>query len=73
VRRVERALPDELLARVDEALARSQAEALGVVEAVDEIRGYEAIKLAGVERFRARVAELSATDRDSQPTAAGAS
>ena len=68
VRRVERALPGEYLAHVDHALARLGPETLELVLEVaalpELVRGYEQIKLAGVERFRARAAELAvALDR----------
>jgi indolepyruvate ferredoxin oxidoreductase len=64
VRRVERALPGEYLALVDLALPRLTAATLDLaleIAALPElVRGYEEIKLAGVERFRARAAEVSA-------------
>ena len=64
VRRVERALPGEYLALVERALARCSPAtlelALEIAELPELVRGYEQIKLAGVERFRARGAELSA-------------
>jgi indolepyruvate ferredoxin oxidoreductase len=60
VRRVERALPDEYLALVETAVSRDAATALAVAELPDMVRGYEDIKLANVERFRARAAELLA-------------
>jgi indolepyruvate ferredoxin oxidoreductase len=64
VRRVERALPGEYLALVELALARLDAAtlplALEVAALPELVRGYEQIKLAGVERFRARAAELRA-------------
>jgi indolepyruvate ferredoxin oxidoreductase len=63
VRRVERALPGEYMVLVDAALARLSPAtlelALEVASLPDLVRGYEEIKLAGVERFRARGAELS--------------
>ena len=63
VRRVERALPAEYLALVDAALERLDAGtlelAVEICELPDIVRGYESIKLANVERFRARGAELS--------------
>jgi len=63
VRRVERALPGEYMALVDAALARLSPAtlelALEVASLPEFVRGYEEIKLAGVERFRARGAELS--------------
>jgi indolepyruvate ferredoxin oxidoreductase len=64
VRSVERALPGEYLTLVDLALPRLTAATLGLaleIAALPElVRGYEQIKLVGVERFRARAAELSA-------------
>jgi indolepyruvate ferredoxin oxidoreductase len=64
VRRVERALPGEYLALVDEALERLSRQTLETVVEVarlpELVRGYEDIKLANVERFRARGAELLA-------------
>ena len=64
VRRVERALPGEYMALVDAALARLEPDTLALaLEAAalpELVRGYEEIKLAGVERFRARAAQLSA-------------
>jgi indolepyruvate ferredoxin oxidoreductase len=63
VRRVERALPGEYLAHVEHALTRLEPRTLGQVLEVaglpELVRGYEQIKLAGVERFRARAAELA--------------
>ncbi|HLW94718.1 MAG TPA: DUF6537 domain-containing protein, partial [Solirubrobacteraceae bacterium] len=62
VRRVERALPGEYSALVDAALVRLTADTLAtaveVAELPELVRGYEEIKLAGVERFRTRGAEL---------------
>ncbi len=62
VRRVERALPGEYRAFVDAALGRLSADTLALAVEVAElpelVRGYEEIKLAGVERFRSRGAEL---------------
>ena len=61
VRRVERALPDEYRGLVERALAHPESPAaLELCELPDLIRGYEEIKLAGVERFRARADELVA-------------
>ena len=64
VRRVERALPGEYMALVDAALARLSPATLELaveIAALPElVRGYEEIKLAGVERFRARGEELTA-------------
>jgi indolepyruvate ferredoxin oxidoreductase len=57
VRRVERALPGEYEAAVDAALANLDHEtlprSLEIANAPDIVRGYEDIKLANVERFRA--------------------
>jgi indolepyruvate ferredoxin oxidoreductase len=62
VRRVERALPGEYLALLELALERlgpaTLPLALEIAELPELVRGYEQIKLAGVERFRARGAEL---------------
>ncbi len=62
VRRVERALPSEYLAALDEALAGNQSDALDraieIADAADLVRGYEDIKLANVERFRNTVAQV---------------
>jgi indolepyruvate ferredoxin oxidoreductase len=71
VRRVERALPAEYLGLVDAALERLSPETLATVVEVarlpELVRGYEDIKLANVERFRTRgadlLAELGGTDR----------
>jgi indolepyruvate ferredoxin oxidoreductase len=64
VRRVERALPGEYMVLVDAALARLSPAALELALEVaslpELVRGYEEIKLAGVERFHARGAELAA-------------
>jgi indolepyruvate ferredoxin oxidoreductase len=63
VRRVERALPGEYLGLIDAALGRLEPDtiehALQLAELPELVRGYEQIKLSGVERFRARAAELS--------------
>jgi len=62
VRRVERELPGEYLALVEAAAAELSPETLERAREIaalpDRVRGYEEIKLAGVERFRARAAEL---------------
>jgi indolepyruvate ferredoxin oxidoreductase len=64
VRRTERALPGEYVALLDAALPRLGPETLDLAVEVAElpefVRGYEQIKLDGVERFRARGAELRA-------------
>jgi indolepyruvate ferredoxin oxidoreductase len=56
VRRVERALPAEYLAAVEAALRIDTECAVRVAGLADLVRGYEDIKLANVERFRAAVA-----------------
>jgi len=62
VRRVERDLPHRYLSLVDRALERLSADtlpvALGIAQLPDLVRGYEQIKLDGVERFHSRAAEL---------------
>ena len=61
VRRVERSLPDEYRALVLAALPRLEEDPSGVLEVCclpDMVRGYEGVKLANVERFRSRAAEL---------------
>jgi indolepyruvate ferredoxin oxidoreductase len=63
VRRVERALPGEYLARVESAPADV---AVAVAELADVVRGYEDIKLANVARFRDEADKLL---RTSNPTA----
>jgi len=59
---MERVLPDEYLALIDNALGEHEADtlelAVEIAELPDLVRGYEQIKLAGVERFRARAADL---------------
>ena len=62
VRRIERALRDEYRATVRGLAASLTAESLPtaveVAAAADIVRGYEEVKLASVERYRARRAEL---------------
>jgi indolepyruvate ferredoxin oxidoreductase len=64
VRRVERSLPGEYTALVERTLAclspDTAATAIEIAELPELVRGYEAIKLAGVERFRTRANELLA-------------
>ncbi len=61
VREVERALIGEYQAAVRTALAGGTVEqVVDVAETADLVRGYEDIKLANVEKFRTRVAELLA-------------
>ena len=62
VRRVERALVPEYMGLVEHALERlgpdTRETVLALCEAPDEIRGYEQIKLAAVERYRSRTEVL---------------
>jgi indolepyruvate ferredoxin oxidoreductase len=64
VRRVERVLPGEYLELVATSLELASPEqrsiALEACQLPDMVRGYERIKLASVERFRARATELRA-------------
>jgi len=64
VRRLERALIDEYQTLVRRAVASlrptTAAQVLALIELPDMVRGYEQIKLANVERMRARAAELLA-------------
>ena len=55
VRRTERALVDEYITAVDQAsrlLASDPAKAVELVGLIDQVRGYEGIKLANVDRYR---------------------
>jgi indolepyruvate ferredoxin oxidoreductase len=76
VRRVERRLVDEYQGLVREALSlltpANHATAVELCELPDVIRGYEEIKLAGVERFRGRAPTLLKRMGTSSP-AGGAS
>ena len=62
MRRLERELRDSYRAMVlrlaDDLTSDSYATAVAAAEAADMIRGYEGVKLASVERYRARLAEL---------------
>ena len=62
VRRTERELRDSYRAMVlrlaDELTDASYGAAVAAAEAADLVRGYEDVKLANVERYRARLAEL---------------
>ncbi|MDT7613582.1 MAG: indolepyruvate ferredoxin oxidoreductase [Pseudonocardiales bacterium] len=62
IRRLERQLRDEYRAMVlrlaSGLTADSYATATAAAEAADMVRGYEDVKLANVERYRARLAEL---------------
>jgi indolepyruvate ferredoxin oxidoreductase len=64
VRRVERALPGEYRELMTRSLERltpvTHATVAQIAELPDLVRGYEDIKLANVEKFRARAAELEA-------------
>jgi indolepyruvate ferredoxin oxidoreductase len=64
VRRTERELVGEYQALVRAALEHLTAGTVGQVAEIaglaEQVRGYEDIKLANVERFRARSAELAA-------------
>ncbi len=64
VRRVERSLPKEYRTSLRHALRRLTADNLEAVvelaELPDLVRGYEDIKLANVERYRAAVADVTA-------------
>jgi indolepyruvate ferredoxin oxidoreductase len=71
VRRVERQLPGEYLALVTLAGERLSPDTIELaVEAAslpELVRGYEQIKLDGVERFRAQAAELSTRLAEPRP------
>jgi len=64
VRAVERELPGEYVRAIDAVLERLAPENLAAAVALarlpDSVRGYEEIKLARVERYRARLAEALA-------------
>jgi indolepyruvate ferredoxin oxidoreductase len=64
VRRVERALAREYTALVSSLASTLDSEnyeyAVAVASAIELVRGYEGIKLANVEHYRARLAELRA-------------
>ncbi|MCO4832371.1 MAG: hypothetical protein KC481_01845, partial [Acidimicrobiaceae bacterium] len=63
-RKVERKLANEYIATIDRALAKLSAQnfdrVVELAETPDLVRGYEDIKLANVEHYRIRVAELLA-------------
>ncbi|HEX3462252.1 MAG TPA: indolepyruvate ferredoxin oxidoreductase family protein [Acidimicrobiales bacterium] len=69
LRRTERALVDEYLSLVSQALGHldpaSAPSVVEVAELPDLVRGYEGVKLAGIDRFRTEGALrlLAATDR----------
>ncbi|MEQ8842609.1 MAG: indolepyruvate ferredoxin oxidoreductase family protein [Acidimicrobiales bacterium] len=64
VRRIERALPEEYLTAITDALGAAPTpddvgRALAIAEAADLVRGYEGVKMANVERFRATLERLA--------------
>ena len=72
IRRVERQLPAEYLGLVNRSLAKLTPDTLEMVVEIaalpDIVRGYEQIKLANLERFRASAQQLSAElDASEQP------
>ena len=72
VRRTERALIEEFVAAVDEAMAALVPATADRVEAIvtlpDMVRGYEAVKMANVARFRSALASsLADLHRARQP------
>jgi indolepyruvate ferredoxin oxidoreductase len=71
VRRIERELPTEYLACVGAAVGRSYEEAVAVAQAADEIRGYEEVKMSGVERFRQAVGAASSAAKDASTSTQG--
>jgi indolepyruvate ferredoxin oxidoreductase len=62
IRRLERELRDsyrEMVLRLAAGLtAQTYATAVAAAEAADLVRGYEDVKLASVQRYRTRLAEL---------------
>ena len=63
VRQIERALPHEYLAALFASLdAGDLAHTQQVAETAELVRGFESIKLRNVDRFRTRLAELTATN-----------
>jgi indolepyruvate ferredoxin oxidoreductase len=60
VRRTERAMVKEYIALVDEAatmLGTDADKALALVGLVDQVRGYESVKLGNVDRYRSALAD----------------
>jgi indolepyruvate ferredoxin oxidoreductase len=56
VRRTERSMVTEYIKLVDEAsamLAAEPAKAVELVELIDQVRGYEGVKMANIDRYRA--------------------
>ena len=66
IRRLERELRDSysaMVARLAGALTEANHEtAVAAAEAADLVRGYEGVKVAGVARYRARLAELGVAE-----------
>ena len=66
MRRLERALAEEYASMVSGLAATLEPEsyerAVSAAEAIDLVRGYEEVKLAGLERYRERLAELDLSD-----------
>jgi indolepyruvate ferredoxin oxidoreductase len=75
VRRVERSLPGEYRELVTRTLAllspETHAAAVELCELPDLVRGYEEIKLRGVERYRKRAGQLEERLRDQTAPAQG--
>ncbi len=66
IRRTERALVKEYIAVVDEAsamLATDPQKSLELIGLIDQVRGYEGVKMANVERYR----DALAIARQQQP------
>ncbi len=66
VRRTERQMVKEYIALVDEASAMLETDphkALELVSLIDQVRGYEGVKMANVERYR----DALAAARQQQP------
>jgi indolepyruvate ferredoxin oxidoreductase len=65
IRKLERSLRDEYTAMIRNLAAglteSSYETAVAAARAAEEVRGYEGVKLAGVARYRARLAELGVT------------
>ena len=63
VRRTERELIDEYMGIIDEAaalLATDPEKAMALVSLIDQVRGFENVKLANVERYHAALADVRA-------------
>jgi indolepyruvate ferredoxin oxidoreductase len=59
VRRTERAMVNEYIALVEEAstmLSTDPGKALDLVSLIDQVRGYEGVKMANVDRYREALA-----------------